>query len=197
MDKVLKFDADFSLSLHGVRLELLTIEHTDGLALACQDGRLWELNFTSTPTPDTVQAYIHQALTQPDRVAFVVIYGGKVIGTTSYHDILPKCQRLDIGYTWYAKSHQRTHINTTCKLLLLGHAFENLHYRTVGLRTDRDNIRSQTAIERLGAKKDGIIRGHRIQKDGTISDTVMYSISADEWQSVKENLTKKLTQHHF
>ena len=195
IEKALKFDTDFSLSLHGAHLELLTTRHADGLAMACQDGKLWELNFASTPTPDTVQAYIHQALTQSDRVAFAVIHQDKVIGTTSYHDILPKCQRLEIGYTWYAKSYQRTHVNTTCKLLLLGYAFDSLHYQTVGLGTDLDNIRSQTAIERLGAKKDGIIRGHRIQKDGTISNTVMYSISADEWPDIKSGLTQKLAQY--
>lgn len=195
MNKVLPFPTDFSLSLHGVRLEPLTIQHADGLALACQDGKLWELNFTSVPTPDTALAYINQSLTQPDRVAFAVMVDDKVIGTTSYHDILPKCQRLEIGYTWYAKSYQRTHINTTCKLLLLSHAFEVLNYQTVGFRASLDNIRSQTAIERLGAKKDGILRGHRVYKDGTISNTVMYSITADEWQSIKANLTKKLAKY--
>lgn len=195
MNKILTLPKDFSLSLYGVCLEPLTTQHADGLALACQDGKLWELNFTSTPAPDTVQAYIRQALAQSDRVAFAVIVDDKVIGTTSYHDILPKCQRLEIGYTWYAKSHQRTHINTTCKLLLLSYAFDVLNYQTVGFRASLDNIRSQAAIERLGAKKDGVIRGHRVYKDGTISDTVIYSITADEWQSAKANLTEKLAQY--
>ena len=132
----------------------------------------------------------------PNRSAFAVIdeKTGKAIGTTSYHDILPLAKRLEIGYTWYAQSHWRTHINTTCKLMLLSYAFENLQYQTVGWRTDIDNLRSQQAIERLGAKKDGVIRGNRVRRDGAIADTVMYSLLVDEWPEAKAVLMKKLNQ---
>ena len=185
---------DFSLLMAGVRLELLTPAHTDDLAIACQDGQLWELIYTSTPTTDGVANYIRTAEVMLDRIAFVVIdeTTGKAIGTTSYHDILTAPKRLEIGYTWYAQSYWRSHVNTACKLMLMGYAFETLGYQTVGWRTDILNTRSQQAIERLGAKKDGIIRGNRLNKDGNISDTVMYSVIASEWPTVKANLTNKL-----
>ncbi|OOR93155.1 hypothetical protein B0181_00480 [Moraxella caviae] len=131
-----------------------------------------------------------------DRLGFAVIdeRTGRAIGTSSFHDILPACQRLEIGYTWYAQSYWRTHVNTTCKFLLLRLAFETLGFRTVGFRASPANIRSQRAIERLGAKKDGVIRGHRVYQDGTIADTVMYSITADEWQDVKRRLLDRLNK---
>ena len=161
---------------------------------ACQDGNLWELIYTSTPTPDSVVDYIATAHNMPDRIAFAVIdqTTGKAIGTTSYHDILPAPKRLEIGYTWYAQSYWRSHVNTACKLMLMTFAFETLGYQTVGWRTDILNTRSQQAIERLGAKKDGIIRGNRLNKDGNISDTVMYSVVASEWVGIKAELVKKL-----
>lgn len=185
------------LSLHGVRLEPLTISHEDNLVEACQDGKLWELTVTSVPKPDKVSEYIHKAESTSDRVAFAVIdeSTGKAIGSTSYHDILPLAKRLDIGYTWYAKSYWCTHVNTACKLMLLTYAFDQLNYLTVGWRTDRDNIQSQKAIERLGAKKDGIIRGDRVRRDGVIGDTVKYSMTVDEWQIAKANLQAKLTHY--
>ena len=167
---------------HGnIRLEPLSIEHTQGLVDATQDGELWNIRVTSAPHPDQVIAYIEQALQQREqqqRQAFAVIntQTGKVLGTTSYHDIVPNIQRLEIGYTWYAASVQRTHVNTTCKFLLLSHAFEDLNAELVGFRTDNFNYRSQRAIERLGAKKDGVLRHHQPRKDGTVRDTVMYSI---------------------
>ena len=194
--KTLTLPDDFALSLTGVRIEPLNLGHHDDLVQACQDGALWTLNYANVPSPDKMADYIMLGLNTADRIAFAVIDEriGKAIGTTSFHDILPACQRLEIGYTWYAQSVWRTHINTTCKFLLLQYAFEQLGYRTVGLRASLDNVRSQTAIERLGAKKDGIIRGHRIYKDGKISDTVMYSMTANEWQDVKPNLLSRL--HH-
>ena len=185
------------LSYHGVTLEPLTMAHAKGLAEACQDGKLWTIEVTSAPTPDSVTDYIQLADSMDNRVAFAVIdeATGQVIGSTSYHDILPNAKRLEIGYTWYAKSYWRTHVNTACKLMLLTHAFETLGYQTVGWRTDIDNIQSQQAIERLGAKKDGVIRGNRVRRNGVIADTVMYSMSADEWPEAKAKLEDKLTRY--
>lgn len=163
---------------------------------ACQDGELWKINVTSVPEPDKVIDYINTADSMVDRQAFAVIdeLTGKAIGSTSFHDILPLTKRLEIGYTWYAKSYWQTHVNTTCKLMLLTYIFETLEYQTVGWRTDIENHRSKNAIERLGAKKDGIIRGNRIRRDGVISDTVMYSLLKSEWPQVKVALTNKLNK---
>ncbi|MHA3083120.1 GNAT family N-acetyltransferase [Acinetobacter sp. ANC 5383] len=182
-----------TLEHDNIRLEPLSIEHLQGLIAATQDGELWNIRVTSAPHPDQVAAYIEHALeqrTQQQRQAFAVIntQTGKVLGTTSYHDIVPNIQRLEIGYTWYAASVQRTQVNTTCKFLLLRHAFEDLGAQLVGFRTDNFNYRSQRAIERLGAKKDGILRHHQPRKDGTVRDTVMYSIRAGEWAEIKAHL---------
>ncbi|MEZ7503479.1 GNAT family N-acetyltransferase [Psychrobacter sp. Arc29] len=183
-----------TLSSNGIILEPLTLTHTADLVEACQDGELWKINVTSVPEPDNVIDYINVADAMPDRQAFAVIdeRTGKAIGSTSFHDILPASKRLEIGYTWYAKSYWRTHVNTTCKLMLLTYIFETLEYQTVGWRTDIDNYRSQQAIERLGAKKDGVIRGNRVRRDGVISDTVMYSIVSSEWADVKPKLATKV-----
>ena len=187
-----------TLSSNGITLKPLTLSHASDLAEACQDGELWKINETSVPEPDKVIDYINTAASMPDRQAFVVIddLTGKAIGSTSFHDILPFAKRLEIGYTWYAKSYWRTHVNTTCKLMLLTYIFETLEYQTVGWRTNMGNHRSQQAIERLGAKKDGIIRGNRVCRDGVISDTVMYSLIKSEWLQVKLELTKKLNDAH-
>jgi len=186
-----------TLSSNGIILKPLMLTHANDLAQACQDGELWKINVTSVPEPDKVIDYINTAHSMPDRQAFVVIdeSNGKAIGTTSFHDILPTSKRLEIGYTWYAKSYWRTHVNTTCKLMLLTYIFETLEYQTVGWRTDIGNYRSQQAIERLGAKKDGVIRGNRVRRDGIISDTVMYSMSKDEWPKHKTKLIEKLAKH--
>lgn len=187
-----------TLELHGVRLEPLGAHHADGLRAAASDGALWQLRITSVPAPDEVDAYIHKASQQrPTRLAFAVIdiASGTLIGTTSYHDIVADIGRLEIGYTWYAKRWQRTHVNTTCKLLLMTHAFETLGAALVGLRTDNFNHASQAAIERLGAKKDGVLRHHALRRDGTVRDTVMYSIAAGEWAEIKAHLRYKLAQH--
>lgn len=178
---------------HGVRLEPLALSHEEGLRAAAADGELWTLRVTSVPEPEQTRAYIETALKMReagDRFAFAVIDGasGKVLGSSSFHDILPAVKRVEIGYTWYAKSAQRSHVNTTCKLLMMGHAFDALGCRTVGWRTDNFNFASQQAIERLGARKDGVIRGHAMRRDGTIRDTVMYSMVAGEWAEAKAQL---------
>ena len=187
-----------TLSSNGIILKPLMLTHANDLVQACQDGELWKINVTSIPEPDKVIDYINTAASTPDRKAFVVIDAstGKAIGSTSFHDILPFAKRLEIGYTWYAKSYWRTHVNTTCKLILLTYIFETLEYQTVGWRTDIGNYRSQQAIERLGAKKDGVIRGNRVRRDGVISDTVMYSLIKSEWLPVKLALTKKPNEVH-
>ncbi|MBS0454378.1 MAG: GNAT family N-acetyltransferase [Proteobacteria bacterium] len=179
-----------NLSARGVAMVPLTLEHEQGLREAAADGQLWQLRVTSVPEPEKTRAYIEAALNATDRFAFAVVEEatGKVIGTSSYHDVLPAVRRVEIGYTWYAKSTQRTHVNTTCKLLLLSHAFETLGCNVVGWRTDNFNFASQAAIERLGAKKDGVIRGHALRRDGTIRDTVMYSLRSGEWPEVKAQL---------
>jgi len=200
MSATLTFDTPLpvTLALHGVRLEPLGAHHADGLRAAASDGELWNLRVTSVPAPDEVDAYIFKASEQrPTRLAFAVIdvASGALIGTTSYHDIVPAIGRAEIGYTWYAQRWQRTHVNTTCKLLLLTHAFETLGAALVGLRTDNFNHASQAAIERLGAKKDGVLRHHALRRDGTVRDTVMYSIAAGEWPEIKAHLRYKLAQH--
>jgi RimJ/RimL family protein N-acetyltransferase len=186
-----------TLGFHGVRLEPLSLAHADGLRAAAEDGELWNLRITSVPEPHNVEAYIRKALEMLDRLAFAVLDAstGVVIGTTSYHDILPAVDRVEIGWTWYAKSRQRSHVNTSCKLLLLSHAFDTLGCAVVGLRTDNFNFASQRAIERLGAKKDGVIRHHWPRRDGTVRDTVMYSILRGEWPEIKAHLHYKLSEH--
>jgi len=187
------------LSAHGVKLVPLSLDHEVGLRAAAADGELWNLRFTSVPTPQQTRDYIDMALKSREeghRLAFAVIKEASdlVLGTTSYHDILPAVKRVEIGYTWYAKSVQRTHVNTTCKLLLLAHAFNTLGCNLVGWRTDNFNFVSQRAIERLGAKKDGVIRGHTLRRDGTIRDTVMYSLHRGEWPEVRSHLNYLLSQ---
>ncbi len=183
-----------TLSLNGIRLEPLGLQHETGLRQAAADGQLWQLAVTSVPEPDGTADYIRQALNTGNRIAFAVIdeSSGEVIGSTSYHDILADVGRLEIGYTWYAQSRWRTAANTTCKYLLLCHAFDTLGAETVGWRTDNLNLRSQQAIERLGAKKDGVIRGQQMRRDGTVRDTVMYSLIRSEWPPVKNALAKRL-----
>jgi RimJ/RimL family protein N-acetyltransferase len=185
---------------HGIRLEPLTEEHHDALAAAAADGKLWELWFTSVPAPGTTAAYIADALKgQRDgqMLPWAVrdLAGDTIVGTTRYHDIVAAIDRVEIGYTWYRASRQRTGVNTTCKLLLLSHAFETLRCKVVGLRTDNFNFRSQRAIEGLGAKKDGILRHHAPRRDGSVRDSVMYSILAAEWPDVRRHLELRLARH--
>jgi len=182
-----------TLSARGVDLVPLSLEHEEGLRAAAADGALWNIRVTSVPEPEQTRSYIENALTMREagnRFAFVAIdsSSNKVLGCTSYHDIVPALKRVEIGWTWYAKSSQRSHVNTTCKLLLLTHAFETLGCHVVGWRTDNFNFASQAAIERLGAKKDGVLRGHALRRDGTIRDTVMYSMRSGEWPEAKAQL---------
>ena len=182
-----------TLTARGIALVPLSLDHEAGLRAAAADGELWQLRVTSVPEPEQTRAYIEAALQMREagnRFAFAVTdeATGTVLGTTSFHDILPAVKRVEIGYTWYAKRCQRTHINTTCKLLMLTHAFDTLGCRTVGWRTDNFNFASQRAIERLGAKKDGVIRGNALRRDGTVRDTVMYSLRSGEWPEVKAQL---------
>lgn len=181
-----------TLSHGDIRLEPLTLAHSAELAQAVQDGELWKLTVTSAPEPENAAAYIEKALNTSNRQAFAVYRDNHLIGTTSYHDINPEAKRVEIGYTFYGQSHWRSHVNTTCKYLLLCYAFDTLDCETVGWRTDILNTRSQAAIERLGAKKDGVIRGHTIRRDGSIRDTVFYSIIRDEWATIKKLLILKL-----
>jgi RimJ/RimL family protein N-acetyltransferase len=182
----LAFVEPVDLSGYGVALAPLALAHEAGLRAAAADGALWNLRVTSVPEPENTRQYIEDALAMREagnRFAFAVLdmLGGTVIGCSSYHDILPAVKRVEIGYTWYAKSKQRSHVNTACKLLMMTHAFETLGCHVVGWRTDNFNFASQAAIERLGARKDGVIRGHALRRDGTIRDTVMYSLRSGEW----------------
>jgi len=189
-----------TLSARGVTLRPLSLDDEVGLQAAAADGELWKLRITSVPDPEHTRQYIADALAMREagnRFAFAVTNSasGQVLGSTSYHDILPAVKRVEIGWTWYANSVQRTHVNTTCKLLLLTHAFETLGCHVVGWRTDNFNFASQKAIERLGAKKDGVIRGHALRRDGTVRDTVMYSMRAGEWPEAKAQLLYLLARH--
>lgn len=189
-----------TLRKNGIRLEPLALAHETGLAAAAADGKLWQLRVTSVPAPQETRSYIEHALAMRDagsRLAFAVLddASGRVLGSTSYHDILPAVRRVEIGHTWYARSVQRSHVNTTCKLMLLQHAFETLGCGVVGWRTDNFNLVSQRAIARLGARKDGVIRHHAPRRDGTVRDTVMYSVIAGEWPEVKAHLQDLLRQH--
>ena len=174
-----------------IRLEPMSLDHVEALKAAAADGELWKLRVTSVPDPDDTRGYVERALAMKDRLPFVVVAlenAGRIIGSTSYHDIVPAIDRLEIGWTWYAASTQRSHVNPCAKLLLLVHAFETLGAQLVGWRTDNDNFASQKAIERLGAKKDGVLRHHALRRDGTVRDTVMYSLTSGEWPEVKAHL---------
>ncbi|MEO8481695.1 MAG: GNAT family protein [Acidobacteriota bacterium] len=189
--------APVTLEGHGVRLEPLSHHHADGLIASAADGQLWDLWYTSVPQPNQVDTYIADALAGQSAGhmlpwAVRELSSGTVVGTTRYHDIVSAIDRVEIGYTWYAARWQRTHLNTACKLLLLAHAFDALGCAVVGLRTDNFNFRSQRAIEALGAKRDGVLRHHFARRDGSVRDSVMYSILANEWPDVKRHLTLRL-----
>lgn len=196
---MIRVDPNVTLEGRGVRLEPMGLQHEPDLRAAAADGELWNLIFTSVPEPDLTRGYIETALADKakgSRVPWVVreLATGKIVGSTSYHDIVPAADRVEIGYTWYAASWQRSHVNTACKLRLMEHAFDTLGCEVVGLRTDILNIRSQKAIERLGAKKDGVIRHHVPRRDASARDTVMYSILAGEWrETVRPRLAARLS----
>ncbi len=185
---------------YGIRLEPLTDEHADALTNAAADGKLWELWFTSVPEPTQTSDYIATALAGQEAGhmlpwAVRELTTNTIIGTTRYHDIVAAIDRVEIGYTWYAKSHHRSHVNTSCKLLLMRHAFDTLGCKVVGLRTDNFNFTSQRAIEALGAKKDGVLRHHTIRRDGSVRDSVLYSILVQEWCDVRKHLEARLIRH--
>lgn len=176
-----------------VRLEPLGPAHAAGLAEAAGEGRLWELWYTFVPSPDKVAAWIDEALSlqQAGRaLPFAVVRqrDGRIVGSTRYMHIEPQQRRLEIGTTWYAESVQRTGLNTDCKRLLLAHAFESLGCIAVEFRTHWFNLRSREAIGRLGAKQDGVLRNHQRMPDGTLRDTVVFSITEAEWPTVRQHL---------
>jgi RimJ/RimL family protein N-acetyltransferase len=184
----------------GIRLEPLGPEHHDALISAASDGELWQLWFTAVPRPEETRAYIEHALAgQKDghMLPWAVreLSSGQIIGSTRYHDVVAAIDRVEIGYTWYAKSWQRSHVNTVCKLLLLAHAFDGVGCKVVGLRTDNFNFASQKAIAALGAQKDGVLRHHSARRDGSARDTVMFSILAQEWPDVRRHLELRLLRH--
>jgi len=189
-----------TLQGHGVVLKPLSIDHADGISRAAADGELWKLFFTFVPHPSEVTDYIQSALSNQasgHMLPWVVVdeTTDEVIGATRFHDILPTVDRVEIGYTWYAQRYQRTHVNTGCKLLLLEHAFDTVGCGVVGFRTDCLNLKSQRAIEALGAKRDGVLRHHSRRKDGSISDDVFYSILQTEWPAIRQHLQTRLWRH--
>jgi RimJ/RimL family protein N-acetyltransferase len=191
--------APVTLEGYGMRLEPLSVNHVTDLQSAVADGRLWELWYTRVPEEAEVAAYIAAALAGQDAGhmlpwAVRELNTGAIIGSTRYHDIVAEIDRVEIGYTFYARRWQRTHVNTACKLLLFAHAFDTLGCKVVGLRTDNFNFTSQRAIERLGAKKDGVIRHHGVRRDGSVRDTFIYSVLAQEWPDVRRHLTLKLSR---
>jgi RimJ/RimL family protein N-acetyltransferase len=186
------------ISLKGehVRLEPLAQEHRAGLSEAVKDGELWSLWYTSIPKPEEMKKEIDRRLglrSAGSMLPFTVFdAAGVIAGMTTYMNIDAANRRVEIGSTWYAKRVQRTALNTECKLLLLTHAFEKLNCIAVEFRTHFFNRQSRQGIERLGAKLDGILRNHQIGVNGTMRDTVVYSIIASEWPTVKESLVYRL-----
>jgi len=183
-----------------VVLEPLSLDHVPALSLAIVDGELWQLWYTATPHPDEMKAYVEKALAQEaagQALAFAVRckHSGEVVGCTRICNWDQPNRRLEIGYTWYAKRAQRTGINSETKLLLLGYAFEVLKVMAVEFRTHWHNQRSRAAIARLGAKQDGVLRNHQLMPDGSIRDTVVFSIIDSEWLAVKQNLRFRLQQY--
>ncbi len=192
--------ASTALEGHGVRLEPLAASHEAALREAASDGKLYELWYTAVPMPGLTAKYIADALAGQQAghmLPWAVrdLATNTIAGSTRYHDIVAPIDRVEIGYTWYGKRWQRTHINTACKLLLLGHAFDTLKCAVVGLRTDNFNFASQRAIAALGAHLDGVIRHHQARRDGTVRDSVMFSILAAEWFDVKRHLRTRLERH--
>jgi len=182
-----------------VQLEPLSAEHESDLIRAASDGELWNLWFTVVPSPESMAEYIRTALFGQEAgtmLPWVVRNksSGQIVGSTRYHDVVAAADRVEIGYTWYSASVQRSHLNTACKHLLLSHGFDTIGCKVVGLRTDNFNFRSQRAIEALGAKKDGVIRHHLVRRDGSVRDTVMYSILKQEWSDVKKHLEHRLSR---
>ncbi|MGH8175617.1 MAG: GNAT family N-acetyltransferase [Steroidobacter sp.] len=191
-----------TLERSGIRLEPLALEHREGVEAAAADGELWNLWYTGVPRATETPAWFSNAFAGQaagHMLPWIVrdVASGRIAGTTRYHDIVAAVDRVEIGYTWYAKSWHRSRLNTTCKLMLLEHAFDQLGCKVVGLRTDNFNFTSQRAIEALGAKKDGVIRHHQPRRDGSPRDTVMYSILASEWPDVRRHLELRLARYEL
>jgi RimJ/RimL family protein N-acetyltransferase len=185
---------------HFIVLEPMTLDHTAALSIAAADGELWKLWYTSVPRADEMKLYIEKALALKnvgESLAFAVRdkRSGEIIGSTRLCRWDQTNRRLEIGYTWYAKRVQRTYVNTEAKLLLLTYAFDTLDVMAVEFRTHWSNQASREAITRLGAKQDGVLRNHQLLADGTIRDTVIYSIIDSEWAEVKEKLHTRLFQY--
>ena len=199
--KMTKWLHEISFSGNLVELEPLNILHLDGLTEAVQDGNIWELWYTSAPSIQNAESYILKAIQEYDEdvsLPFAIIdkKTKKVVGTTRYMNAVAKNRRLEIGTTWYAKSAQKTGINTECKYLLLSYAFEDLQCIAVEFRTHFHNVDSRNAIARLGAKQDGILRNHSIDNTGHLRDTVVFSILDSEWKTVKKSLEFKMTRKY-
>lgn len=183
---------------YGVRLEPLALHHAEDLQAASADGAIWQLNYTTAPGPDleSVRDYITAALTGQKRGEcrpFAVFdAAGRVLGSTRFYDIDAATPTVAIGYTWYAASAQRTRVNTACKRLLLEDAFEVMSVTAVYFHTSHLNLRSQAAIERIGARRDGILRQHKRHKDGSLRDTYTYSILDNEWPAIRQRLDMRL-----
>jgi N-acetyltransferase len=179
-----------------VVLEPLQDAHHDELVRAASDGRLWDLWYTSVPSPETMRADLDRKLADPTTLPFTVrrTDTGVVVGMTTYLNADPDVPRLEIGSTWTAASAQRTGVNAESKLLLLTHAFETLGCRVVEFRTHWHNLQSRTAIARLGAKQDGVLRNHRRLPDGSLRDTVVFSILDTEWPAVRAGLRHRLAR---
>lgn len=179
-----------------VTLEPLRAEHADGLRSACADGELWKLWYTSVPAPERMEAEIARRLglqEQGSMLPFAVRDAvGELAGMTTFMNIDAANRRVEIGSTWYARRVQRTPLNTECKLMLLGHAFDHLECIAVEFRTHWMNQQSRAAIARLGAKQDGVLRNHQRMPDGSLRDTVVFSIIASEWPAVRQHLQFQL-----
>ena len=191
---------EVSLAYGNINLTPLKRSHRDGLLNAANDGELWKLWYTSVPDKNSIDSYIETALQEKEEkksLPFVVFDKASktIIGSTRFMNIELNHKRLEIGHTWYASSYHRTGVNSSCKLLLLQHAFETLDAIAVEFRTHFYNQKSRNAIERLGAKLDGVLRNHRIDKNGLLRDTVVYSILNSEWPTVKNSLYFKLNQY--
>jgi RimJ/RimL family protein N-acetyltransferase len=182
---------------HHVVLEPLSLDHVPALEAAAADGALWNLWFTGVPAPGETQAYVEKGLlgqAEGRMLPFAIREksSGEIVGTTRYYDIVPELPRLAIGYTWYARRWQKSHLNTACKRLLLQHAFEVIGAVAVEFHTDLRNLDSQRAIERLGARREGVLRAHKRRRDGSLRDTVCYSVLATEWADVNRWLDLRL-----
>lgn len=185
-----------ALSGWSVRLEPLARAHISPLQDAVEDGDIGGMRYVSVPDRDGMPAWIEKALAMRDagiELPFAIVADGRVVGSTRFYDIDLSVPTVAIGYTFHAASVWRTHVNTANKRLMLGHAFDTLGAASVFFHTSHENLRSQAAIERLGAQKDGLLRSHKRQKDGSLRDTVTYSIIASEWPDIRERLDRRLS----